>query len=833
MTGPERFSPKFKNGILLFLFSLSGLSALVYEVLWLKQLGLLFGNTAYAASTTLGAFFTGLSVGGFFWGRKSAGNKTPLRTYAFLELGICATALLYLVISKAYYAIYPLLFEILGPHPSFFLLVKFILASSLLFLPAFFMGGTFPIMGQQLIRTREHLGRNGSLLYAFNTAGAALGAFVAGFYLPIIFGYRNSYFLACSLNLGIAFIAYYLSRSEAKPVITQRTAPESVERPSALPKLLGTISFVSGFVTLTLEVLWTQMFKQVLQNSVYSFSVVLVTFLLSLAIGSFVANILCRTKKSPFAIMTILMVLSGISVYISPAIFYRLTNGLAELSIATSWNNYVLAIFGLAALVIFFPCTIMGIIFPFLLKMYQQKSEGAGQTIGRLTAINTIGAIFGSICAGFIFVNYVGIWTSIKIMAVLYFIVAAVVMEHGTVRRFLTQAAVGTALVSSLLLFLPLDFPVVKVSAKDKEKLYEVWQGSYGTVAVIRRGRDLKIKINNTYDIGGSASVSGQSWQAHIPLFLHPNPQKVFFLGMGTGITAGGALSHPVKKVVVCELIPEVVQASQKYFSKVTNHLYDDPRAQVLVEDGRNFLLGTKEKYDVVISDLFTPWRAGIGSLYSREHFTSVQSHLNQNGLFAQWLPLAQLSKSEFCTIAKTMASVFPQVTMWRLNTEPSGPIIVLIGQDEKQPLEPNFLNRNVQHVLGSKGSYVVPYIYYVGNITANADLFEAFPINTEDQPTIEYLAPIARQQAKIGASREFVGFEFIRFYNELLERTSPERDPYLKNLNIAQVDYIYAGLDLYKVKYFYSIGMLKQAKLNYKNYLSHIPIDIYPELAE
>ena len=738
MQDPERVLPRHKNGVLLFLFSLSGLSALIYEVLWLKELGLLFGNTAYAASTTLGAFFAGLSVGGFYWGRKSAAVKRPLRTYAFLELGICLTALLYLVISKAYYSVYPLLFGALGAQPVLFLLVKFLLAASLLFLPAFFMGGTFPIMGQQFIRSRESLGRSGSLLYALNTAGAALGAFVAGFYLPIAFGYRNSYLLACGINLGIALIAYFLSRTTAES--TEETkrlklmpAPISGKIAWSLPKLIGAIAFLSGFITLTLEVLWTQMFKQVLQNSVYSFSAVLVTFLVSLAIGSFVANILCRLQRSPFKIMTILMILSGISVYLSPVIFYRLTNGLEEISIPAAWNNYVLAIFGIAALVIFVPCTIMGIIFPFLLKMYQQKAEGSGQSIGRLTAINTVGAIFGSLCAGFFFVSEFGIWTSIKIMAVMYFVIATFITEHLSARRVLAKTALSAVLIISFLTFYPLSFPVVKVSAKENEKLYQVWQGNYGTVAVIQRGNDLKIKINNTYDIGGSASVSGQTWQAHIPLFLHPDPQKVFFLGMGTGITAGGALYHPVKKVVVCELIPEVVKAAQKYFTPVTNHLFEDPRATVIAEDGRNYLLGTQEKYDVIISDLFTPWHAGIGSLYSREHFSSVRSHLNKDGLFAQWLPLAQLSKTEFCIIAKTMSAVFPQVTIWRLNTEPSGPIVVLIGQNEIKPLDPNMVNRNVQGVLGREGSYVVPYIYYVGDITTNPDLFDRFPINSED----------------------------------------------------------------------------------------------------
>jgi spermidine synthase len=214
--------------ILLFLFFASGLTSLIYEVLWLKELGLLFGNTAYATATTLAVFFAGLSVGGYWWGRRASQFRHPLRVYAVLEVGIGLSALLYFALLDLYYLLYGPLFTAVGHQPALFLAVKILLAAGVLFPPAFFMGGTLPVMGQYLIRRLDHLGRTASVLYAVNTIGAAIGAFVAGFYLPMVLGFTNSYLTAIALNLVIAALSYGLSfykahvyKGKKKPQVAQ------------------------------------------------------------------------------------------------------------------------------------------------------------------------------------------------------------------------------------------------------------------------------------------------------------------------------------------------------------------------------------------------------------------------------------------------------------------------------------------------------------------------------------------------------------------------------------------------------------------------------------
>ncbi len=208
----EKFG--YRNFIVLFLFFLSGLTALIYEVLWLKELGLLFGNTAYAAATTLVVFFLGLSFGGYFWGKNAFRLKNPLRWYGLLEIAIACSALLYFLLLDLYYLIYPFLFTLAGENFLFFIIVKFLLSLSMLFLPAFFMGGTFPVLGQYLIQGAHQLGKRGSLLYACNTGGAALGVFIAGFYLPPILGFHKSYLMAIAINLLIGIASYLVSVGE-------------------------------------------------------------------------------------------------------------------------------------------------------------------------------------------------------------------------------------------------------------------------------------------------------------------------------------------------------------------------------------------------------------------------------------------------------------------------------------------------------------------------------------------------------------------------------------------------------------------------------------------
>jgi spermidine synthase len=836
--GPEinEADSKHSRRILLFLFFLSGGLALVYQILWVRELGLLFGNATYAVSTTLAAFFLGLSAGSRFWGKRTRFLGTPLRTYAALEVGIAVSALLYFFLFDLYQWIYSPLFAATGHSLAIQVMVKFVLVSGVLFPPSFFMGGTLPVMGECLVGRSDQLGRTGSLLYAVNTLGAALGAFVAGFYLPYLLGFRNSYLMAIASSLVIACAAYLLApgwKQSPAEEHSYRDPSSSAPKSGLSREAIALVAFASGFAALALEVLWTRMFSQVLHNSVYSFSAILTTFLIALALGAALSHILCRLKLTPVWMLSILLSLSGTLVALSPLLFYQLTGGLRYVAADAGWDHYVWSIFGNAGLVILLPGVMVGSVFPFLLRMAEQTGPSVGRIIGRLASINVIGAIIGSLAAGFLLISLAGLWGSIRLVAVIYFLLAIRVVSGRSGKSLVLRIVPAVGLALLVTFYDPGSLPLVRVDPDRDEVLLDLWEGSSGTVAVIDRRGDLRIKVNNYYTLGGSASSWHEQGQMHIPLVLHPDPKSVFVLGMGTGITAGAALDHPVERVVVCELIPEVISASRKHFGGYANGLFDDERVEFVAEDGRNYLQATSERFDVIVADLFFPWRRGAGFLWTREHFQGVRSRLHDGGLFAQWLPLYQLSKDEFSIIASTMLEVFPQVTLWRGDFFTTTPIVALVGEKERHPLDPG---RVVEHAerLG-RGRTIpdsgmvqgLPLFFYAGNLTANRDLLGNHGINTDNRPLIEYLTPVTQREEKVGEESWFTSDALIEFFNELAAQLPPGEDPYLRDLSPEHLEYVAAGASFYRAAAYRSAGQEREAELSTREFLAKVPAQI------
>lgn len=831
-----------KRGLLFVLIFLSGFAALVYEVLWLKELGLLFGNTAHAAATTLAVFFLGLAAGGRFFGGRASSIAKPLRVYGLLEFGIAASALLYFLLSPAFLLVYRTMYGSAGGGLVLTTLVKAVLAAGLLFLPAFFMGGTFPLMGQHLIRRRSELGSAGSLLYLVNTGGAALGAFVAGFFLPVLFGFRNSYLLAVTVNLAVGGAALWWARPrEAGSPAAEEDRGVGVDGPVpgplGSPGRIGALAFASGALTLGLEVLWTRMFAQVLHNSVYSFSAILVVFLLSLTLGSALANRLCRLRASPSRVLFLLLLLCGVTVGATPFLFVRWTNGLENLTVRGGLGAYVTAVFRLVFAVILLPGVLVGCLFPYLLKISEGIREGAGRTIGRLAAINGVGGIVGSLAAGFLALEWLGLWGAIQGAAIAYALLLPLTGGRSALadlgRRGLVAAGAAVVLVFADAGRLP----VIRIDAAKGERLLEEWEGPHGTVAVIERGRDRKIKVDNHYALGGLEAYPAERRQAQIPLFLHPRAESVFFLGMGTGITAGAAFDFPVRRVVTCELIPEVVVAARRYFREYGPGLFDDARSTIVVEDGRHFLAATSESFDLIVSDLFIPWHAGAGTLYSRDHFRIARDRLAEGGLFVQWLPLFQLSRAEFDIIARTMLDVFPEVTLWRGDLFALAPTIGLVGRNRVAPIETEHIRRNLARVMPVHPSDrvtesdIMPYVLYAGNLGASRRLVEGKRINRDDRPVIEYLAPMTKRRVASGEAEFLTGLLLVGLFDDLFGETPPEEDPHLSRLTAGQRKYVRAGLDLYRAGALAEAGRREEASAAYRKFLEVIPFDIMPGL--
>jgi spermidine synthase len=800
----------------------SGFAALLYQVLWMRELGRLFGNGAQAVATTLAAFFLGIAIGSRVVGRLAHRVRRPLLAYAGLEAGIAASALLYFALLDAYAAVYAPLHARFGASPGLFLAVKFALSLAALLPPAFFMGGTFPAMSQHLVRSPGALGRTASGLYALNTLGAALGAWLAGFELVRRLGVHGAYALALATSLGVAALAARAGREAvaAEPAPAPRASPARAE--AALGgSPLAALAFASGFASLALEVLWTRMFAQVLQNSVQTFALVLCAFLVALAAGAGIARALMRRVGDPAAGLAALALAAGMGVLASGPAFAAWTGGLAYLGGESGWTRYLLGATASTALLLVPPGALVGTVFPFVLRSAQDPARSAGRTVGDLAAWNTLGAVAGALAAGFVLLDALGLWPSLRVVAVGYLGAALLVAARRARPRPILAVGCALALAAAATRLDTAGLPRVRIEAEsERERIVDVLEGSGGTVAVIDRGGFLRMKLDNHYGLGGTDDLEQERRQALLPLSLHPRPRSVFFLGLGSGITAGAALRHPLERLVVAEISPEVVDAARLHFRPWLHGLFEDPRAQVLAEDARALLRGSDERFDVIVSDLFLPWLAGAGSLYSLEAYRAGRERLAPGGLYAQWLALFQLSGDEFATIARTMAEVFPRLTLWRGNLRPSRPIALLVGSADAAPLDPEALRAGLAAASGAAGAEAGSgpldpahvLLLYQGDLARVPALLAGAPLERDARPGIEYRAAIAHREKRAGRSRAFTGAELVAFYAEVFEGAPPEDDPYLARVPAAARELPRAGLSLLEARALEEAGDLEAA---------------------
>jgi len=791
----QQISPLI-GGALLFV---SGLTALVYEVLWLRELALLFGNSAQAAAATTAAFFAGLAAGNAFWGRWSAKTPRPLRVYGWLELGLACSAVLYFAVLPLYESLFGALYAGFADVPAVFLLIKFALAFVLFFPIAFFMGGTLPMIIECVVQHRDSLGSRASALYALNTIGAAIGAALGGFVLPWLLGVQASYVLTMTISVALGLIALWMSlrirvvspKDSAKSVDNHQQA--QLERGTSTadsvlqsyPTLL-LLASLSGFTTLALQVLWIRMFAQVLHNSVYSYATILAVFLLAIAAGGGVARWVATREYNPTYVLPAALASSALLTALSPLVFALLTNGGAYIGGEASLIGYIGQITWLVFVCIGVPMIVIGSLLPYLFKLSQEGIYAPGETVGRLVTWNTVAGIAGSIAAGFLLLGWLGLWNSLFLMAILY-LASAVWLASQLLSKTYWPACI-TAVVALLLFTVvdPRQLPTVRIDTEKKgEKLLQVWEGPDATVAVIEQDGYLRTKLNNWYALGSTSDKLTQQIQTHLPMLLHPRPQRVFFLGLGTGITAGTALDYPIDEVVVAEIAPSVISASRDYFADHTNGLFEDSRVTMLPEDGRTALRGLSTQFDLIISDLFVPWRAGVGSLYSTDHYLAARERLKKSGLYVQWLPLYQMTREEFGTIARSMSEVFAQVTLWRGNFWSDKPVIALIGHkdraaiDESAPLVAASRRALAGHV-NKEGEHVPLMSHYFGQLTQTDSLLRDAKVNTDDRPLIEYRAPINHRRERAGLSEWFTNNELLRFQASRLSNEALAEDSYL-----------------------------------------------------
>jgi len=681
-----------RPAILLYLaYLLSGTAGLIYQVMWTRSFSLVFGSTTQSAAAVLAAFFAGLAVGCFLGARLARRRERAVLGYAVAEVVVILTALAVNVWLALFHQWYPALYQSALGGAETMTMIKLILAFVALGPPSVAMGMTLPLIVRALVDSTAHMGRRVSFAYGLNSLGAALGVFLAGFVLPPVLGMTNTLYVAFGLNLIAAFLAvvhwWFVdternSEIAALPTASAVLPTTNIVRP--LP-LVALVVFVSGFGTLALEVLYTRLIGSIADSSVFSFAMMLSTFLVGLAAASLAISIVADRVKNLWRLLAWTQACGALAILMSPVSF-QWAFSLRTLSFSDSLSGYLLQLFLITNATIGPAIFLIGTALPIAWKIGTNHSAEAGQVVGRLTGLNTLAGVVGSVIAGFIMIPVLGITHSLTVVAVMYAALAIVLWRAVTPKKWPLLMIFLATMFAFLYTFGVSQVNLLIVNHGESEIYYH--EGESANVAVLQEANGVRlIRINNRYTLGSSqpSAINLQRGQSGLPLMLHPDPQRVVFIGIATGISVSSILDFPVQRVVAIELIPGVVAATEE-FKSVNRGVLTDPRVEVLVADGRNHLFATEEVFDVIVGDLFVPWHAGTGYMYTREHFAAVSQRLASRGIFAQWLPGNLLSVEELRTITHTFLDVFPRTQMWINRTLPSSPMIALLGYADKPP---------------------------------------------------------------------------------------------------------------------------------------------------
>jgi len=625
-------------------------------------------------------------------------------------------------------------------------------------------GATLPTLAPALA-IPSNVGWRGGLLYSLNTLGGVGGIAAMGFCLPAAIGVRASYLTAAATSAVAASLALWVGDDELPP----RAVP--AVRRSALR--FRATAFFTGFLAIGLEVLWIRLFAQVLHNSVYSFAAVSIAVLLAIALGAAIGAALLR-RIPPARVAAGALLSAGLATVCGVWSFVYLTDGLAYFGMRTGLPEYVLRIVMLAAVTAGPTALASSAVLPALWAACGTP-ESVSWPIGEITGANLFGSMLGALLTAFVAIPLLGARALFLLAAVAYLALA-----DAAVGFRITPRALWYAALFAVALLDPLRAPLTHLAPSDT--LRAMLEGASGIVTVVDAGDDLQLRLDNYYVLGGSAAERSERRQGLIPLLLHPAPRRVAFIGVATGISASAAPALGVTDATLVEVVPEVATMAAAHYGPWNAHVLDDGRARLVIDDGRRYLAATGQRFDVVVSDLFIPWHAGAGSLYTREMYAAVSRRLEPGGLFCQWLPLYQLTREEFDVIARTFLAVFPNVTLWRNDFYPDRPVIGLVGSSGPPAIDLESSGRRIEAVPGwAKDSLLSSprslAMLYLGNLSLAPDVLGRGALNTDDRPQIEFLAPRLTRMSAEGDKDWFTGEALDSFAEAMASHPSTDRD--------------------------------------------------------
>ena len=766
---------------LLICFLLSGATSLVYEVLWVRMLILRLGSTSLAISTVLTAFMAGLAFGAWAAGRYSSRITRPLAAYALLELAIAGSAVLLPLGFEAIDPVYRAVWQQFQPQFLTFSLLQFAFTFLLLFVPTAMMGATLPFC-PRLLSAIPMRWVSGSVPCMESIPWEPSWArWEAGSSCCLHWGVTKTIWATAAINAVLALAVWYLDRTfqRGEPEVPEgqerarERSPQGLEwQGNWLRMAVLAALFTSGFTSMVYQVAWSRTLSLVIGSSVYGFTIVLATFLSGLALGSLVMSRWIKHLKGSLAWWIFFVQLFiACAAYASSSLVnhlpYYYSRGYHWVEADPTWI-YLLSS-GLAALIIL-PSTFgMGAMFPLVVAFFTTARQEVGRLVGNLYSLNTVGAILGAFFGGFVFLSLLGIRTTLVTaivinlyVALLVAVVAPCSLRTRVVTCLLPLGLIGAMVAmppawNSLLMssgmyryaeYLPKDFSDDDfwTLTKGAWELLFYEEGLNTTVTVLGNGKDVLLINNGKVDASTLGDLPTQLLLAHLPLLLHSEPRDVCVIGLGSGITAGSALRHPIRSLALLEIESAVLAASH-YFDRVNHQPLSDPRTEAIVADGRTYLSMTGRQFDVIISEPPNPWVSGASNLFTREFFETARKRLRPQGILAQWIQLYSLPPNDLGSLLASFTSVFPPVVIF--STVEANDIVVL-GSEVPLPIDLPVIQRRLdrvevaQDLARAQVHRVADLISYfkIGEEEIRA-LVARSVLNTDDNLLIEFSAPL------------------------------------------------------------------------------------------
>ncbi len=704
------------------LFLLSGAAGLVYEQLWIRELQHFFGSTIHSITTVVAAYMGGLGLGAWVLGRRADRHPNPARLYGVLELLIGGFGMLSPLIFEGVGAGYLAFARSAAPGLWLATAVKFLVAFAVLLIPTFLMGATLPILTRAFTGpTTRELRRELALFYGLNTVGGVVGCLLAGFWLVERVGIVTALFMTGVLNLalGAAAIAAtgqarHVEESEASGEATaEHAAAPPVEDDPAARRLAMWLIGLTALASLLYEIAWTRVLVLVVGSSTYAFTTILACFLLGIGLGSLVAIGRGRPARE---LLKKAAIIQGVIAVLASLLFpfFRALPVyiVATLQVSFLTATQLVALHSIAlALVVIPPAIGMGLVFPLLAEAAAERTGGAGSQTGRAYFANTAGSILGSIVTGFVLIHTIGSERTLALGILLNVALAAWVTWHLQKERgggwSIPEGERIGVLLGALALIIAFLTPSWSTRLLDRGPAvygrdrfsrgdldhylrgYGAEQLSFdegwnAAISVWRNGNAVWLKSNGKADASSVADMDTQVLVGLLPALAHPDPRRVFLVGLGSGVTARAIADvRGVERLDVVEIEAAVVDAT-RFFHEVNGNILADRRVRVVMDDARSALQLADTPYDVIVSEPSNPWIAGVSALFTRDYFRIVQSRLTPDGVFAQWVQMYRVPISVVSVVVANLRAVFPHVEIWYAN--PADLVLVAANRPIRWP---------------------------------------------------------------------------------------------------------------------------------------------------